>query len=198
MSVFTRSRSFNSRLLAVLVGFAGLASGCQSSRPSFSFQPLVLHPATSRAQAAPPAPVSEAAIAATVTTATPSAPQTVSTQPRSGRAAIPAIPAIPTTPVVPLAPAQLPALAAATALVAPDAVPAQAWAIASHRRPWLHRAHAPAEAGLGLTVLGILAIVVLVVALVGLAISGGSLGWIITAAIAAGVLLLAYIDPHGH
>jgi hypothetical protein len=77
-------------------------------------------------------------------------------------------------------------------------VPARARFVALHRRPWLRRAQAPAEAGLGLTVLGLLAIVVLVVALVGLAISGGGLGWIITAAIAAGVLLLAYIDPHGH
>ena len=62
----------------------------------------------------------------------------------------------------------------------------------------LGRAHAPAEAGLGLTVLGLLAMVVLVVALIGLLISGGGLGWIITAAIAAGVLLLAYLDPGGH
>ena len=40
--------------------------------------------------------------------------------------------------------------------------------------------------------------VALVVALVGLAISGGGTGWIIAAAIAAGVVLLAYLDPGGH
>ena len=65
-------------------------------------------------------------------------------------------------------------------------------------RQLLRRAHAPAAQGLGLTVLGLLAMVALVVALIGLAISGGGLGWIITAAIAAGVLLLAYLDPGGH
>ncbi|MCI1188699.1 hypothetical protein MON38_14825 [Hymenobacter sp. DH14] len=62
----------------------------------------------------------------------------------------------------------------------------------------LHRAHAPARQGLGLTVLGLLGMVALVVALVGLAISGGGVGWIITAAVAAGVVLLAYLDPGGH
>ena len=71
--------------------------------------------------------------------------------------------------------------------------------LAAHRYArLLHRAHAPAEAGLGLTVLGLLAMVVLVVALIGLAISGGGLGWIITAGVAAGVILLAYLDPGGH
>ena len=71
--------------------------------------------------------------------------------------------------------------------------------LATHRYArLLRRAHAPAEAGLGLTVLGLLAMVVLVVALIGLAISGGGLGWIITAGVAALVILLAYLDPGGH
>lgn len=66
------------------------------------------------------------------------------------------------------------------------------------RRHLLQRAHAPARQGLGLTVLGLLGMVALVVALVGLAISGGGAGWIIAAAVAAGVVLLAYLDPGGH
>jgi hypothetical protein len=193
MPVFTRPRSFTPRLLAVLMAFAGLASGCQSSRSSFSFQPLVLRAATLRAQAATPAPAPEAANAASVTAAMPSAPAMarVPVQPRPGHVA----PATTDATAAKLVNTQLsdPVIVKSHA-----AVPARARFVALHRRPWLRRAQAPAEAGLGLTVLGLLAIVVLVVALVGLAISGGGLGWIITAAIAAGVLLLAYIDPHGH
>lgn len=69
---------------------------------------------------------------------------------------------------------------------------------AHHYARLLHRAHAPAESGLGLTVLGLLAMVALVVALIGLAISGGGLGWIIAAGVAALVILVAYLDPGGH
>ena len=76
--------------------------------------------------------------------------------------------------------------------------PANVRDAASFQRALLHRAHAPARQGLGLTVLGLLGMVVLVVALIGLAISGGGVGWIITAAVAAGVVLLAYLDPGGH
>ena len=76
--------------------------------------------------------------------------------------------------------------------------PAARWANIHRYLRSLHRAQAPAEQGLGLTVLGLLAMVALVVALIGLAISGGGAGWIITVAIAAAVLLLAYLDPWGH
>ena len=88
-------------------------------------------------------------------------------------------------------------LAATTAqLITPTA--SQSRALARHRRLLQHRAQGPAQQGLGLTVLGLLGMVALVVALIGLAISGGGAGWIIAAAIAAGVVLLAYLDPGGH
>ena len=69
---------------------------------------------------------------------------------------------------------------------------------ATHRRGLRHRAHAPAESGLGLTVLGLLGLVTLAVALVGLAISGGGLGWAVVAGVAAVVVAVAYLDPGGH
>ena len=94
--------------------------------------------------------------------------------------------------------AQAPLLATTTPQTITTTVAGQNRIFASPRRLLRHRAHAPAEVGLGLTVLGLLAMVALVVALVGLAISGGGAGWIIAAAIAAGVVLLAYLDPHGH
>jgi hypothetical protein len=59
--------------------------------------------------------------------------------------------------------------------------------------------HRPAaESGLGLTVLGLLGMVTLVVALVGLLVSGGGLVWAAIAGVAALVVLLAYLDPKGH
>ncbi|WP_345050966.1 hypothetical protein [Hymenobacter glaciei] len=185
------------RLLAVLMVFAGLASGCQSSRPSFSFQPIVL-------RATAPASPTMAGRAATVEM--PAAPLAATTTlaPAAPVAEVVGMP----LPAGPAAKSQVPAaarqqfaqpqlLAAATAQTA-TTPPAKVRASLFRQRPLLHRAHAPASQGLGLTVLGILGMVVLVVALVGLAISGGGVGWIITAAIAAGVVLLAYLDPGGH
>jgi hypothetical protein len=65
------------------------------------------------------------------------------------------------------------------------------------RRALLHRPHSTAEAGLGTTVLGVLGLVVLPIALIGLAISGGGLVWAIVAGAAALAVLVAYIDPFG-
>ncbi|MDO7845098.1 hypothetical protein Q5H92_01930 [Hymenobacter sp. M29] len=70
-------------------------------------------------------------------------------------------------------------------------------ASAVQRRPWLTRPHATAEAGLGTTVLGVLGLVVLPIALVGLLLSGGGLVWGILAGLAALAVLVAYIDPFG-
>jgi hypothetical protein len=65
------------------------------------------------------------------------------------------------------------------------------------RRPWLARPQATAEAGLGTTVLGVLGLVLLPVALLGLLLSGGGLVWGILAGLAALAVLVAYIDPFG-
>lgn len=65
------------------------------------------------------------------------------------------------------------------------------------RRSWLTRPHNTAEAGLGTTVLGVLGLVVLPVALLGLLLSGGGLVWGILAGLAALAVLVAYIDPFG-
>ena len=66
-----------------------------------------------------------------------------------------------------------------------------------HRRALLHRPHATAEAGLGTTVLGVLGLVVLPIALIGLILSGGGLVWASVAAAAAVAVLVAYLDPVG-
>ncbi len=68
---------------------------------------------------------------------------------------------------------------------------------AAHRRALLGRPRATAEAGLGTTVLGILGLVALPIALIGLAISGGGLVWAIVAGAAALAVLVAYLDPFG-
>ena len=65
-----------------------------------------------------------------------------------------------------------------------------------HRRALLHRPNAPAEAGLGTTVLGVLGLVLLPIALVALLLGGG-LVWGIVGGLAALAVLVAYIDPFG-
>ena len=67
----------------------------------------------------------------------------------------------------------------------------------THRRTLLHRPHATAEVGLGTTVLGVLGLVVLPIALIGLLLSGGGLVWGIVAGAAALAVLVAYLDPFG-
>ena len=190
----TRFRLFNFRRLAVLMVFAGIASGCQSSRPSFSFQPIrlraatpVVRPAASAVAAANSVPASVMlSLAAPVTKVAPA--QSVAETAAKSQL-------LPSTQPQPTQP-QL--LAATSAQTITTNAAGENRIFTSHRRLLRHRAHAPAEQGLGLTVLGILGMVALVVALVGLAISGGGTGWIIAAAIAAGVVLLAYLDPGGH
>lgn len=197
MPFITLSRLSNCYLLAVLAAFGGLASGCQSSRPSFSFQPIRLRATVpvSRAARARPivAEVGAASVAAVPLASVMPTAEAVPTQPAHEA---PAKPPVPAETQPPRTQPQL--LAAAMAQTTAATAPAQNRALALFRRPLLHRAHAPARQGLGLTVLGLLGMVALVVALIGLAISGGGVGWIITAAIAAGVVLLAYLDPGGH
>ncbi|MFC6225537.1 hypothetical protein ACFP2F_19985 [Hymenobacter artigasi] len=173
----TRPRLFHSRLLALLVVAGGLASGCQSSRPSFSFQP-----APGRARAVDleqPAATETKVIAArepisAVVASRPAVVQRVRQQPQTE---------------IQQAPKQ--------AVVTPENLTVARASVVPHRRPLLGRAHATAEAGLGTTVLGVLGLVVLPIALIGLAISGGGLVWGIVAGAAALAVLVAYIDPFG-
>ncbi|GAB2707954.1 hypothetical protein GCM10011495_13550 [Hymenobacter frigidus] len=67
----------------------------------------------------------------------------------------------------------------------------------TRRRALLARPHATAEVGLGTTVLGVLGLVVLPIALIGLLLSGGGLVWGIVAGAAALAVLVAYLDPFG-
>jgi hypothetical protein len=69
---------------------------------------------------------------------------------------------------------------------------------ASRARHFLTRPHATAERGLGTTVLGVLGLIALPVALIGLLLSGGGLVWAIIAGAAAVAVLVAYLDPFGH
>ena len=85
-------------------------------------------------------------------------------------------------------------MAAGAAETVAGATPART-ATRAHRL--LHRAHAPAEVGLGTTVFGILGLITLPIALLGLLLSGGGLGWGIVAGAAALAILVAYLDPFG-
>ena len=227
MPAATRFRSVSAFLFGLLAA-AGLFSGCQSNRASFAFQPIVLRaasrpvavaapaiPATaSQAASAAPETVAKAAIRNPSVAASPVLTELTTNDAPAGGFGLVSMKR-PATAAATLAEAA-PETTAAQALL-PQAAPsaATAWAVAASApasqatpkthlaarwpaRQLLRRAHAPAAQGLGLTVLGLLAMVALVVALIGLAISGGGLGWVITAAIAAGVLLLAYLDPGGH
>lgn len=164
-------------LLAVLC--AGLGTGCQSTRPGYLFQPIrtstaAVAPPAEQANAAPPQ-AAGATVSAAVVVATP-APQ------RQQRPS-------------PATRLQMLASERRTAAVPPHRV-----AKASVPRLVLalrHRPQAPAEAGLGTTVLGLLGLVALPVALIGLALSGGGLVWAIVAGVAALAVLVALIDPDG-
>ena len=174
----TPPRLFHFRLLALLAVLAGLASGCQSSRPSFSFQPA---PGRVRAVAVPETATAEAS-SATPAAATAFAKQPVNGAP--GRVQIRPW-------VQPVPEAVLLAAPAAIALT-PTLRPA-----AKHRRALLTRPHASAEVGLGTTVLGVLGLITLPIALLGLLLSGGGLVWGLVAGAAALAVLVAYLDPFG-
>ena len=181
MHFTTPCRLFGFQWLAALVIFAGLASGCQSSRPSFSFQPAPgrVRPATAAMRPLTATASAEALVAPAAAAA--------AAQPANHR-------------VVGHAPHRLkppiqPAVGQAGTL--PD-TPSLVKRMATLRpRVLLSRPHATAEAGLGTTVLGVLGLVVLPIALIGLAISGGGLVWGIVAGAAALAVLVAYIDPFG-
>lgn len=175
MPVATRTR-LSSFLLPCLLVLAGLASSCQSSRPGFAFQ------------AAPRrAPQAEVVAQEAVV-------------PGAAAATFAAAPAVPARPVVarrqpkprrPLVPARL--VAATKALVTPKVGHSRL----QQRRAMLQRRQATAEAGLGTTVLGVLGLIVLPIAALGLILSGGALGWIIVGGLAALAVLVAWLDPFG-
>ncbi len=176
MPAATPLRLFSPHFALLLAIFAGLASSCQSSRPGFAFQPAPGRPArvtTAASLAAPPDSVG--ATAATVTGAhSPQRPAQARSQERR------------------LAPAARVAAVAKAALV-----PKTARSATGKRRVLLQRPHGTAEVGLGTTVLGVLGLVALPIALIGLAISGGGLVWAIVAGAAALAVLVAYLDPFG-
>ena len=181
MLFVTRPRLFPFRLLELLVVSAGLASGCQSSRPSFSFQPTPGRGRTVKADGAIGSAPELSALPMAVTPTKPAAQPAISTpRAQKQRHALP-----PPEPVV---------ASTATVTIAPLPITRPA---APHRRPLLRRSHGPAEAGLGTTVLGVLGLVVLPIALLGLLLSGGGLVWGIVAGAAALAVLVAYIDPFG-
>ena len=176
MPFFPLSRLSNYRLLLVLGIFASLASGCQSSRPSFSFRPgpRQQHEVSTTTAAAPKADAVPVEGAPVAPTASPSDLPPVARQQRH--------------------PSQLGRAALATEKVVRQSIVRPH---APHQRPLLARPHATAEAGLGTTVLGVLGLVVLPIALLGLLLSGGGLVWGIVAAAAALAVLVAYLDPFG-
>ena len=176
MPFFPLSRLSNYRLLVVLGIFASLASGCQSSRPSFSFRPgpRQQHEVSTTTAAAPKADAVPVEGAPMAPAASPSDLPPVARQQRR--------------------PSQLGLAALATEKVVRRSIVRPH---APHQRPLLARPHATAEAGLGTTVLGVLGLVVLPIALLGLLLSGGGLVWGIVAAAAALAVLVAYLDPFG-
>jgi len=167
---------FSSTCWLVLAGLAllGPGTGCQSARPAFLFQPAAAA-AVGRAEA-PPAATNAPAPAPPKTAATTAAPAPRSARSLGQRQRR-----------VEAARRLRPVAAAGATRVAPPQP--------THRRPWRQRPQAPAEAGLGTTVLGVLGLVVLPIALIGLALSGGGLVWAIVAGAAAVAVLVAYLDP---
>lgn len=166
---------FSPRLLqlGLLVAvFVGSATGCQSSRPSFSFQ---LAPGRAVPKVVAGTASTEPAQAVPTAAARPALTQRAGRfRPRVRR------------------PGPMPQAASRTVVSDPVLRPA-----AARKRLFWTRPQAPAEAGLGTTVLGVLGLILLPVALVGLALSGGGLVWGIVAGAAAVAVLVAYIDPFG-
>ncbi|GGG39805.1 hypothetical protein [Hymenobacter glacieicola] len=163
--------------VSILLVALGLTAGCRSSHSAYQFRPApaVAHGRAplpdSGAVAAPLAPGTEQAVPARV------ASRRAASRPR---------------PVARKLRLQMPRAVAASVGRARQAV--------AHVRPGAQAArHSAAprrvtEVGLGTTVLGVLGLVVLPVALLGLLIWGGPV-WAILAGLAALAVLVAYLDP---
>jgi len=176
MPVATRPRLFLSHLLLLLVAVAGLMSSCQSSRSSFAFQPTPRQVEPVENTTSMVATSDSANAMVTPTVAAPAAHAVVRPRGKARRLA---------------------AATHVTAVAKVALVPMFSRPASVRRQALLHRSHGTAEAGLGTTVLGVLGLVVLPIALIGLAISGGGLVWAIVAGAAALAVLVAYIDPFG-
>ena len=168
--LYRRSRAGLPFALLALV-FGGLGSGCQSTRGGYSFQPIASTTVAATTVAALQ-PQNIATAAAPEALAATVAPRPYGTRPVMA----------PTRPGRQLATATPHYLAATT-----------------RQHPWRlrHRPQGTAEVGLGTTVLGVLGLVALPIALIGLLLSGGGLVWGIVAGAAALAVLVAYLDPFG-
>ena len=172
----TLPRFSHTCLFALFVVFTSLTSGCQSSRLGFSFQPTL-----GRLRPVPLAVAPTDSLVA-ITTLAPAA----SVLPARNRASRQA-----RTQVREVSMVVVPTAIANTdnrTVVRP---------MPTRRRALLTRPYATAEVGLGTTVLGVLGLVVLPIALIGLLLSGGGLVWGIVAGAAALAVLVAYLDPFG-
>lgn len=178
MLSITRLFSSPSRWLALAgLAVACLNTGCQSARPAFLFQPTP-QPATA-ALTVVSVVVADVTPVVAAATAPPVATKRLLPMARGNRHRNRVAPVPHHTAASVAAPYQ-------TAQLAP-----------AHRRVFLARPQTSAEAGLGTTVLGVLGLVVLPIALLGLALSGGGLVWATVAGVAALAVLVALIDPDG-
>ncbi len=163
-----------SRLLPLLAA-ASLLAGCQSSRSGFSFRPAPRAVALENSVA----PAGPAATEIAPTAATPFAKSSTN-QPVAAQSKIQA--------------SHLTHRLARGLAAWQPAPLARLPPAARHRQP---KPQAPAEVGLGTTVLGVLGLVVLPIALLGLLLSGGGLVWGVVAGLAALAVLVAKLDPFG-
>ena len=170
--LYRRGRAGLSLALLALL-FGGVGTGCQSARGGYSFQPIASTTVVATTVTAPPTAAPQPRRMATAT-----APEALATaaapRPRGAR------------PILP--PARQLAAASPHYLTA-----------TTRQHPWRlrHRPQGTAEVGLGTTVLGVLGLVALPIALIGLLLSGGGLVWGLVAGAAALAVLVAYLDPFG-
>ena len=162
------------RLLPLLAA-ASLLAGCHSARVSYSFRPApravaLGQPAATAAPAARQAAPAAAALAM---------------KPVASQCILPPLPARFQHPKP--RPARVLASGVTSARTRPQT---------AARRPQA-KPQAPAEVGLGTTVLGVLGLITLPIALLGLLLSGGGLVWGIVAGLAAVAVLVAKLDPFG-
>ncbi len=174
----TRFRLFRFWLLSSLIVSGGLVSSCQSSRSSFTFQPVMRQgQATTVATVIAEDPATVVVVETPVTLP----PSQIKVEPTSRKQRLR------------LSKPQRQAVTVET----PNVIATMPAPSAARKRSFLSRPQATTEVGLGTTVFGILGLVTLPIALLGLALSGGGLVWAIVAGAAVLAVLVAYIDPFG-
>jgi len=165
------ARPRRARLALLLASLLALGStGCQTTKVAYSFQPL----AHATPAELPPAPA--AALPAAASTPAPNV-------------AAAAAAAMPTTARSHSRGLQhhLPTVASARRV-------ARAATLRPQQQQLRHSPQAPAEQGLGLTVVGLLGMVAVVVGLIGVVLGGGP-AWIVVAGLGALAVLLAWLIP---